>query len=262
MKLTWLLAFISVSIFSCTSTQQETDKTSTDINPPAEGFNTEASDSSAMAIADSVMVAMGGRKAWDNTRFIYWNFFGIRELIWDKHTGNVRIDYPKDSAVYLINVKSDTGRVLKSGEEITQPDSLKKYVNRGKSIWVNDSYWLVMPFKLKDSGVTLTHAREDTTMKGLASHVLTLNFENVGDTPDNKYEVFVDKNDWLVKQWSYYRISTQDNASAVWPWDNYENYGGILLSSDRSDNRGPKDVKVYDSLPEEVFQSFEKPLLH
>jgi hypothetical protein len=44
-------------------------------NPAAEGFNESGSDAKAMAIADEVMQAMGGRKAWDKTRYLSWKFF-------------------------------------------------------------------------------------------------------------------------------------------------------------------------------------------
>ena len=47
-------------------------------NPAAEGFNMEGSDPKAISIADEVMTAMGGRKNWNNTRYITWNFFGAR----------------------------------------------------------------------------------------------------------------------------------------------------------------------------------------
>jgi len=253
------IAFALCVITTACNPKEDENQVNGPENPAAADFNVAASDSAAIALADSVMKAMGGRKAWDNLHYISWNFFGVRDLIWDKYTGRVRIDYPRDSSIYLINVKDNTGKVLKNGYEITQPDSLKKYVNQGKSIWINDSYWLVMPLKLKDSGVTLKYVGEDTTQKGGQAHVLKLTFDQVGDTPQNMYEVFIDKNDYLVKQWNYYRSFEQDSASAKWPMDNYKEYNGVLLSADRSDNRGPKNVHTYDSLPEAVFESFEKP---
>ena len=45
-------------------------------NPPAEGFNAEESSPFAVILADQVMNSMGGRKAWDDTNVLYWNFFG------------------------------------------------------------------------------------------------------------------------------------------------------------------------------------------
>lgn len=224
-------------------------------NSPAEGFNAEGSDEEAIALADSVMLAMGGRRAWDTTRYFKWNFFGRRDLVWDKRTGNVRIETPYDSTVYLINIIADTGKVFSKGKEVTEIDSLKKMVSQGKSIWINDSYWLFMPFKLKDSGVTLKYLREDTIPGGTDADVLELTFADVGMTPQNKYEVYIDRADNLIKQWSFYANTAQDSPTAVWPWDNYQQAGSIKLSYDRSDNRGPKDVGVYSDLPETIFTS-------
>lgn len=56
-------------------------------NPPAEGFDLAHSDPAAVELADSIMAAMGGRKNWDKTRFISWNFFGRRNLVWDRQEG-------------------------------------------------------------------------------------------------------------------------------------------------------------------------------
>lgn len=256
-----LLAILAF-IMGCAPAEQKTEETGTTIeNPAAEGFNEDASDQKAIAIADSTMKAMGGRKKYDDLRYIAWNFFGARDLIWDKHTGRVRIDVPVKKTTYLVNINTLEGAALRGDTEITDPDSLKIYMNRAKDIWINDSYWLVMPFKLKDSGVTLKYSREDTTNDGTKADVLTLTFENVGSTPENKYEVYIDQSDNLVKQWAYFKDASQDTASAIWPWDNYKDYNGVLLSADRSDARGPRNVRVFQTLPDEVFTSFDKPEL-
>jgi hypothetical protein len=126
-------------------------------------------------------------------------------------------------------------------------------LQKAKSIWINDSYWLVMPFKLKDTGVTLKYLGEDTLMTGDRCNLLQLTFEKVGDTPQNKYHVYVDLSDNLVKQWAYFSNSTQDSANFVRPWDNYKQYGKILLSADRSDSSGPRNVSVAQTLDPKLF---------
>jgi len=174
--LVMLLAFYACD--QATQNQQEAPYG----NPAAEGFNMKGSDAKAVAIADEVMEAMGGRQAWDNTRHLCWNFFGARELVWDKWTGDVRLDFR--NMTFLINVNDDKGKVFVDGMEITDSDSLQKMVNRGKSIWINDSYWLAMPFKLKDSGVTLKYMGEEQDNQGADCEKLELTFESVGVTPD------------------------------------------------------------------------------
>lgn len=222
-------------------------------NPAAEGFDQANSDPAAVELADSVMEAMGGWENWHNTRFISWNFFGNRNLVWDKKEERARIESIKDSITYVVNLKTLTGKVWVKGQPLTESDSLNKMLNRAKSIWINDSYWLVMPFKLKDSGVTLKYLGEDTLNTGGRCNVLELTFKNVGDTPQNKYHVYVDLTDNLVKQWAYYSNASQDSANFVRPWDNYKKYGNILLSADRSDGGGPKGVSVTDTLNEKIF---------
>ncbi|MDW3196852.1 MAG: hypothetical protein R8G66_31035 [Cytophagales bacterium] len=248
-----LISAIGLMVAACSSPAPKEQENKPE-NPAAPGFNA-ASDSKAIAIADEVMKAMGGRKNYDETRYLFWNFFGGRTLLWDKHTGDVRIEVPSRDYKIILNEKSMEGKLWMSGEEITQPDSLTKYLDRGKRIWINDSYWLVMPFKLKDSGVTLSYVGKDTTQTGEQSEVVRLTFESVGVTPQNAYNVWVSETDNLVKQWAYYANAADTAARFTLPWDNYQQMGNILLSDDRGD-RDLSEVQVLTEVPEGIFENF------
>lgn len=221
-------------------------------NPAAAGFNAAGSDAAAVALADKVMAAMGGRKAWDQAHYLAWNFFGMRHLIWDKKTGDVRIDFPQEDLTILVNINTLEGKVKKGGAVITHADSLEKYLEKGKNIWINDAYWLFMPFKLKDSGVTLHYLGEDTTQAGSPAEVIALTFDHVGHTPQNKYHVYIDKDSHLVSQWAYFANANQEKPNFVLPWQNYEQYDGILLSGDRGE-RKLTDIKVMEAVPSKTF---------
>lgn len=249
-----LVSFTTITACQNTTTENASSEAP---NPAMPDFNTSDSDEKAIGIADEVMEAMGGRKNWDNTRYLVWDFFGNRKLYWDKHTGDVRIEFLKEDLDIIMNIHTMEGSVSKENQELTNPDSIRVYLDQGKGIWINDSYWLVMPFKLKDSGVTLKYLREDTLRGGIPAQVLQLTFDQVGNTPENKYEIYVDPADHLVKQWAYFRNADQDSANFIRPWDNYKTYGSILLSADRSDNGGPGNVLVPESLPEGTFTSFD-----
>ncbi len=225
-------------------------------NPPAEGFNAEESSPFAVVLADQVMNSMGGRKAWDRTKVLYWNFFGARTLLWDKEQNRVRIDIPKSEMVIALNMGDMTGKVWQAGEEMVQADSLKKYLDRGKRIWINDSYWLVMPFKLKDSGVTLTYVGEDTTSTGIQADVVRLTFENVGVTPQNAYDVWIDYDKKQVRQWAYYSDAANAEPNFVLPWSDYNQYGDILLSGKRGE-RELSGIQVLKKAPNGAFESPE-----
>jgi hypothetical protein len=223
-------------------------------NPPAQGFNAAASDAKAIAIADEVMMAMGGRKAWDETRYISWHFFGRRKLIWDKHAGLCRIEWLNRPLQVMVNLNDQTGKVLLDQKEQTHPDSLAKYLDLGKKVWINDSYWLVMPFKLKDSGVTLRYLGVADTETGAASDLLQLSFAGVGVTPDNKYHVWVDKKTRLITQWAYFAKFSQEKPDIVNAWSDYKPCGKILLSSERGARGSLAPVEVMDVLPAGIFE--------
>lgn len=203
------------------------------INPAAVNFNHADSDQEAIVIADKVMKAMGGRVAYDKTRYISWNFFGSRKHVWDKNTGDVHITSLKDNYIVEMNIHTMKGELTMKGSKVTQPDSLTKYLQKGKEMWINDAYWLVMPYKLKDSGVTLKHLGASETADGRAADKLELTFKSVGVTPDNKYHVYVDKESDLVTQWDFYPKYDDTEPRFSTPWTGYKRYGEIMLSGGR-----------------------------
>lgn len=247
-----LISFQSCTQSSSTEISSQPATEAEPANPAAAGFNAEASDSAAIAIADQVMEAMGGRKAWDDTRYISWTFFGRRDLLWDKYTGNVDISIPAKKLRIMTNVNKGGGRAWGDDLEFIETDTLESLLSMGKSIWINDAYWLVMPFKLKDSGVTLLYKGEGTTEDGKPAYRLDLTFDGVGDTPENRYEVMVDTNTHLVTEWSYFANASDTTAAFTTPWSDYKQYGDILLSGNRGKN-SLDNIVVRDSLSDNPF---------
>lgn len=223
-------------------------------NPAMPGFNAQGSDPRAITIADTVMQALGGRKNWDHTRHITWNFFGRRAHVWDKWSGDYRLE--ADSVLVLMNLNTQKGRAWVHGQEVTDPETLANWLKKANSIWINDSYWMFMPYKLKDSGVTLKYVGEDTSAAGQPCDVLELTFKNVGDTPQNKYHVYVNKQTRLVDQWAFFPNAEDKTPRFVTPWQNWQRYGNILLSDDRGRNKHT-NIAVFDILPAKVYQSPE-----
>jgi len=228
----------------------ETNKKSTEINVST------IADPKVRELVDATLLAMGGQQKYDDLQYVSWTFFGSRQLVWDKWNSRVRINSPKDTTIYLLDMKTMKGKISKNGEEVTDPEALSEGLQRAKSIWINDSYWLVMPFKLKDPGVNLKYVGTDTTKTGALAEVLELTFEGVGDTPENKYDIYIDKKDNLVKQWAFYPNKNLEEPARVWPWDNYQDFNGLLLSGERSDKGGPSEIKVYDKMGDSVFEVF------
>ncbi len=212
-------------------------------------------DPEARAIAEAVMDAMGGRDAWNSTRHVAWKFFGGRQHYWDKHTGDIRIEIPASDRgpemLILMNLNSRSGRVWTGGEELIGTPQ-QEGLERGWRSWVNDSYWMFMPYKLLDPGVNLRHVGEDIMADDREADVLEMTFESVGVTPDNRYLVYVARDSGLVEQWSYFASRDQTEPGFTLPWESWTSFGSILLSTGRG--RGEDwDIHVYDELPEPLY---------
>ena len=257
-NLSTLFVVVLVWVFSA-CTPQEDNSGYSDENAPMEGFNAEASDARAITIADEVMHRLGGRANWDRTRYLSWSFFGD-DQVWDKWTGRFR--FQEDSIIVLMNVETKQGRVWISGVEVQDSTERAPLLTSAHRNWANSSYWLLMPYKLKDSGVTLRYKGEGVMEDGQAADILLLTFDAVGYTPQNRYEVFVDKQTKLVKQWTYYRRREDRAAAFTTPWRNWRQLGDIMLSDDRGMRNDSTpfvlpNVGVFAELPDAVFEDPE-----
>lgn len=218
-------------------------------NAFADTFN---HDKQSSILADASLEAMGGRENYNTTRYISWVFFGKRFHIWDKFTGDIRIEY--DNTVLLMNIHTKQGRAWENGQEITNEVALKKEIKKGYASWVNDSYWVVMPYKLHDDGVTLSYTREDKSLDGKDVDVATMTFNDVGLTPQNKYEVYFDQQSHLVTEFAFFPTVKTTDPKFRMSWANWQPYGNILLS-DKRNKRSVGPINTFNSLPKATLQS-------
>jgi hypothetical protein len=215
---------------------------------------TPRSDARAIEIAQAVMARMGGWESWDRTRFVSWRFFGGRQHYWDRENGAIRIESETDDGrwLWLMNVHDGTGRVWRDGTALVA-DELREALEQGREIWINDSYWVFMPYKLLDPGVTLRHAGQRPLPDGRAADVLELTFEpGVGVTPQNRYEVFVARDSGLVEQWSFFREASDAEPAFSLPWAKWQRFGEILLATDHGQGKDWA-LAVHAALPASVF---------
>jgi hypothetical protein len=166
----------------------------------------------------------------------------------------VRIEYTGDNDTKIIHdLRSGATQVYRWGQEWTEADTIKKYKEQAYKTWINDSYWLCMPFKMLDGGVHVRYKGDDTTATGIPSNVITMTFDSVGVTPKNKYEVWVGQYSHLVTQWAFYANASDTVAAMITPWDGYTLHNGVFLSTDRGEKRSMSGIKTYEKVPNEVF---------
>ena len=225
-------------------------------NPAAAGFNEAGSDAEAIAIADGVMARLGGRQAWDDTGCIAWTFFGARSHVWDRRRGIARVQGTirgtSEKYVTVVELGSRTGVAWLDGEPVTDEARRVELVQAAYEAWINDSYWLVMPYKLKDSGVTLGFVGFREMEDGRGADVIELTFDGVGVTPDNKYHVYVATDNGLVGQWDFFLLADDTEPRFKIPWRYWTRHGQIMLSGDRGRSQ-LTDIAVFDETPVDLY---------
>ena len=185
---------------------------------------TPASDAKAVAIADRVMEALGGKERWDSLRGLRWSFGSEvsdtvrsnRRHAWDKHTGWHRVQGKNRAGqafVTISNLRDGKGMAWVDGVRI-EGDSLQKLLALAKRQWTNDTYWFLMPYKLRDPGVTLKYDGEAKD-GGVTFDKIGLSFEKVGDTPGDRYWVYVNRANTRVEKWDYVLQETEPAAQVV-----------------------------------------------
>ncbi len=222
----------------------------------------------AYAWHDSVLAAMGGQDAWEETRYISfrWNVVREGQVIsdrlhhWDRWNGRYRLEttVDGDSLLALLDVESRDGRVWLAGQEVTgaRADSL---VERAYAMFINDSYWLLMPYKWRDPGVNLEYLGEETHDDG-TWQVLHLSFGDVGLTPGDQYWAYVDdRAPHLMRKWQYH-LQGQDSKGVVFHWENWqETDAGIRIATERVPAEGNvrirfPEVATSRDVPDELFE--------
>lgn len=224
----------------------------------------EKRDPKAVELAQGVLEAMGGQQAWDATRFIRFNFFGFRLHHWDRHTGRHRFEgKTREGDTYLVlhNVNTREGTVRVNGEEVSGEDKAE-WLERAYGAWINDTYWLVMPYKLLDPGVNLAYDGSET-IDDTTFDKLKLTFEGVGLTPGDTYWAYVNRDSGLMERWAYFLENWEEGREPThWQWLDWQRYGQVMLSSKRV-NPDPEngretmlsELAVFDHLPDSAFTS-------
>lgn len=221
-----------------------------------------------------MMTALGGAEAWAATRFIYFTFavsqgrgeIARRTHLWDKATGRHRVEgVDKEGRPYVLIHDIGSPAILEAridGEPITDVESLVGLKQQASALWINDTYWLLMPYKLKDPGVMLAYQGEESE-DGRTWDVVRLTFDGVGMTPGDRYWAYVNQETGLMDRWAFVlQNMDQDAEPTVVKWANWLPYGRIMLSDRRVTVGADRQVSfpalaVFDELPEAAFSAGE-----
>ena len=135
---------------------------------PALAEDTPSTDAKAQEVAEKLMKALGGQANWDKARYLRFDFVVEREgkvastvkHLWDRYSGRYRVEGTtgeKEAYVVLFeDINARKGRGF-SQRQSRQGEDLQKLLDMGYGRFINDTYWLLMPFKWNDPGVHLKY---------------------------------------------------------------------------------------------------------
>lgn len=194
-------------------------------------------DEAARALATKVMQAMGGRENWEKTTELAFDFVvesegkevTRRSHVWNRATNSYALNWKgnQDGKTYRLefsDIYQKTGQVW-IDDQIPPDSTRQQLLERGYALFINDTYWLIMPFKLFDPGVKL-HEAPVENKNGVAYRVLHVSFENVGLTPGDQYWLWIDPASFRIQGWRYKLESGRDG---VYLWESYQSFGAVTL---------------------------------
>jgi hypothetical protein len=203
-------------------------------------------DPKATELAEKTIQAMGGMDAWKGVSAIRFNFQvepkdqparAVKHL-WDHKNGRDHVEGKTregKAMVAWVDLRTKQGEAWSDGQKL-QGDELKKAMDWAFSRWINDTYWMMMPFKMLDSGVTLKHEGEKDGYE-----ILHLSFKNVGETPGDQYWAYINKQTGLMDRWQY---TLQDQTKGDWKWTEWQDVGKVKLSKLKEAADGKVNIRL------------------
>lgn len=229
----------------------------------------------AESLVEEMVKAMGGRDSWDRARFLRFDWVVEREgktqvtvrHLWDRYEGRYRVEWESrqgDDVVALFNINTRTGHVFLNGEPARDEDE-QKYLDQAYARFINDSYWLLMPWKLRDPGVKLEYAGE-ARLNGQTYDLLHVSFKGVGLTPGDHYWAYINRRTRLMDRWAYflqsYAGAPRLEKATPWEWRRWEEIGGLRLAREKV--RVGENMRIYfpvltvpSHVEARVFESLE-----
>lgn len=197
-------------------------------------------DPAAVTVAQETIQAMGGMDGWKSVKALRFDFRVEREgaepkavkHLWDRAGNRDHVEAMKDGKpmVAWVNLTTKSGAAWLDGKKL-EGDALKQAMDWAYGRWVNDTYWLIMPFKWLDSGVNLKKEADRNGYK-----VLHISFNQVGLTPGDQYWAFISPKSHMMERWEF--LLQGEKEKEMFDWKDWNAVGSVKLSSMKAGKDG------------------------
>ncbi len=194
--------------------------------------------------ADALAVKMQkslNYRSFKRTRFLEWSFRnGKHTYFWDKERNVVNVSW--DGFIVNLNLSNRSLSMTSKNNKSITGVQRNKLIEKAFSLFNNDSFWLIAPFKVFDKGTT-----RSLVPLGRGENGLLVTYSSGGDTPGDSYLWKLGSNGFPESYQMWVKILPIGGLEAT--WDNWQIMeSGVFLP--KSHKLGPisldmGDVKAY-----------------
>jgi len=198
--------------------------------PLPRGIQSQNADALAMKMLTSL-----NYKAYKDTRFLEWSFAnGKHHYRWDKEVDTVLVAW-NDYEVHL-NLKAPSKSSVTKNKVSLEDEEKGRLIEKAISFFNNDSFWLVAPYKIFDSGT-----ERSIVCLEEGSQELLVTYTSGGNTPGDSYLWKLQPNGFPISFKMWVSIIPIGGIEASWDeWQVMES--GAFLPSQHSIGPIPLDM--------------------
>lgn len=172
----------------------------------------------AEQLADEMLNALN-KEAYDSLEVLEWTFPRGHHFVWYKREKRVLVSW-EDYKVDL-NTLDRTGTATYQGTRLSG-DNEKQALEKAWSMFANDSFWLVAPYKVRDPG---TVRKIVQTKQGTG---LLVTYTSGGVTPGDSYLWILNADNIPVK-WKMW-VSIIPVGGIEFTWEDWQQHGGAWFA--------------------------------
>jgi len=160
----------------------------------------------AEVLADKMLSALN-KPAYDSLEFIGFTFKGIHSYAWDKKSNNVTVKWNEQEVFLDLN---------------QNPEGFNLLEYKAYQYFINDTFWLVAPFKVKDKGGIRSTVDTDEG-KGLL-----VTYTQGGVTPGDTYLWILDERGFPTA-WKLW-VDIVPVGGLEFSWENWREVEDVFFS--------------------------------
>lgn len=175
-----------------------------------------------------------------------------RAHTWDRRTNRHRVEYTDRAGkrIVIVHTLGDSVALAWVDGQALAGDTLRSLAARGGLLWRHDTYWFLMPFKLRDPGVQLAYQGVQPDGR----ERIGLTFAGGGDT----FAFDLDPSTGRIAYWQFHHEG--DTHEETGTWDEWVQVDGVSFATHHLREDGLthiriKDIERADTLPAARFEA-------